>query len=91
MELEQQKDSLRKGFEMFEMQEELELRKWVEYIVKWRLKPLCRYEASCTSCEKRIIYDDLDIDEIIYVLNDAGWQLRDEGPHCANCVERGIS
>ena len=69
---------------------------WDE-VFKWGLKPLGRYECTCRECGERIIYDELGIEETISALKIAGWELRDDGPHCVDCVanvvdiQKGIS
>lgn len=69
-----------------EEQDELEMQQWVEKVSAWKLKPLSKFEGTCSKCGKRIVYE-LGIEQAIQALQNAGWQLRDDGPWCANCYE----
>jgi hypothetical protein len=66
-------------------QELEEMQEWVIDIAKWKLKPRGQYEATCAYCGEKAVYVDMDIDQTIAALQDAGWQLRNEGPSCYSC------
>jgi HPt (histidine-containing phosphotransfer) domain-containing protein len=71
-------------------QELQEMQEWVTNIAKWKIKPRGQYEATCSCCGEKAVYVDMDIDQTIAALQHAGWQLRQDGPHCAKCVDKEL-